>query len=48
MEWILIIIILIGLAMIDNTIRKILKLQDARNQKVVALLAEIRDKQGSK
>ncbi|MCX6877266.1 MAG: hypothetical protein NTW21_26175 [Verrucomicrobia bacterium] len=48
MDWILLIIILVGLALIDSTVRKILKSQDEHNQKVVALLSEIRDKQASK
>jgi len=48
MEWIILIIMLVGLGLIDSVLRKILWSQDEHNQKVVALLSEIRDKQALK
>lgn len=48
MEWIILIIILIGLAKIDSTPWKILKSLDTHHQKAVALLAETRDTCASK
>ena len=49
MVWILLIVILVvGLVQIDSVLRKILKSQEEHNQKVVALLSEIRDKQALK
>ena len=41
-------IILIGVALIDGKLWKIMKSQGEHNRKVEALLSEIRDKQASK